>query len=53
MSFLTNRGLYYYKVMPFRLKNARAMYQRLVHAIFKQQIRRNVIVSMDECWSKA
>ncbi|XP_016652592.1 PREDICTED: uncharacterized protein LOC107881971 [Prunus mume] len=33
-SFITDRGLYCYKVVPFSLKNAGAMYQRLVNSIF-------------------
>ena len=37
-SFVTGRGTYYYQVMPFRLKNARATYQRLVNRMFRENI---------------
>ncbi|GFY87308.1 hypothetical protein Acr_05g0009470 [Actinidia rufa] len=40
--FITERGLYYYKVMPFRLKNARATCQRLVNKMFKDMYQRLV-----------
>ena len=33
---ITNQGLYCYRVMPFGLKNVRAMYQRLVNQIFNK-----------------
>ena len=36
--FITERGLYCYKVMPFRLKNVGATYQRLVNKMFKEMI---------------
>ncbi|KAL2243910.1 UNVERIFIED_CONTAM: Retrovirus-related Pol polyprotein from transposon opus [Sesamum indicum] len=41
-SFVTERGIYCYKVMPFRLKNARATYQRLVNRMFEDQIGRTM-----------
>ena len=47
-SFITNQGLFCYKVIPFGLKNARATYQRLVNHIFHPQIRRNVEVYVDD-----
>ena len=33
-SFVTSQGLFCYKVMPFRLKNVGAMYQRLMNKMF-------------------
>lgn len=44
ISFATSHGLFWYKVMPFGLKNAGATYQRLVNRMFVQQIGRNVKV---------
>ena len=41
-SFITNQGLFCYKVMPFGLKNAEATYQRLMNKMFARQIGRNV-----------
>ena len=34
IAFITPHGLYFYNVMPFCLKNARATYQRMVTRIF-------------------
>ena len=37
-AFITDRGTYYYKIMSFRLKKARATYQRMVNKVFAHQI---------------
>ena len=52
-SFITSRGLFYYKVMPFRLKNAGATYQRLMNRMFHDQIGRNVEVYVDDMLVKS
>ena len=36
IAFITDRGLFCYRVMPFGLKNAGVTYQRLVNKIFKE-----------------
>ena len=41
-SFVTNQGLFCYKVMSFGLKNVGTTYQRLMNKMFAQQIGRNV-----------
>ena len=35
-SFVTGQGTYYYRVMPYGLKNAGATYQRLVNRMFQK-----------------
>ncbi|KAL5546086.1 hypothetical protein UlMin_005773 [Ulmus minor] len=52
-AFLTNQGLYCYKVMPFGLKNAGATYQRLVNKMFKDQIGKTMEVYVDDMLFKS
>ena len=52
-AFITSQGLYCYKVMPFRLKNAGATYQRLVNKMFNKQIGRNMEVYVDDMLVKS
>lgn len=47
-TFITPHGLYCYKVMPFRLKNTRATYQRLITKIFKSLIDNVIEVYIDD-----
>ena len=51
--FFTSQGLFCYKVMPFGLKNAGAMYQRLMNKMFVHQIKRNVQVYVDDMLVKS
>ena len=52
-SFVTSQGLFCYKVMSFGLKNAGAIYQRLVNHMFCPQIGRNVEVYVDNMLVKS
>ena len=52
-SFITSQGLFYYKVMPFDLKNVNATYQRLMNKMFAHQIGRNVQVYVDDMLLKS
>ena len=52
-SFITERGLYCYKVMPFRLKNAGVTYQMLVNKMFKDLIRDTMEVYIDDMLVKS
>ena len=47
-SFVTDKGLYYYNVMPFGLKNVGATYYRLVNRMFAKQIRVIMEVYVDD-----
>lgn len=47
-AFITERGVFCYKKMPFGLKNAGATYQRLVDRVFRDQIGRNMEVYVDD-----
>ena len=51
--FITNQGLFCYKVMPFGLKNAGAIYQRVVNKIFKLLIGRTMKVYVDNMITKS
>ncbi|KAI3463696.1 hypothetical protein Pfo_020359 [Paulownia fortunei] len=52
-SFVTDQGIYSYRVMPFGLKNARATYQCLVNNMFAKLIGRNMEVYIDDMLVKS
>ena len=52
-SLITYRDLYYYKAIPFSLKNTEATYQRLVNGIFKDLIEKSIEVYVDNMLVKA
>jgi hypothetical protein len=52
-SFITDQGLYCYKVMPFGLKNAGATYQRLVNRMFEKQMGQTMEVYVDDMLVKS
>ncbi|KAM2078542.1 hypothetical protein ACFX1R_026171 [Malus domestica] len=51
-TFVINRDTYYYKVMPFGLKNVEVIYQRLVNMMFEKQIGVTMEVYIDNIMMK-
>jgi len=52
-AFITDRGTYCYKVMPFGLKNAAATYQRLVNRMFADKLGKTMEVYIDDMLVKS
>ena len=52
-SFVTGHGTYCYQVMPFRLKNVGATYQRIVNKMFQKQIGASMEVYIDDMLVKS
>ena len=47
-TFRTPKGIFYYKVMPFSLKNAGATYQRAMQIIFEDMLHKMVECYVDD-----
>ena len=52
-AFTTCRGIYYYRVILLRLKNARATFQRMVNKVFKDLFGDTMEVYMDDVGPEA
>ncbi|KAK0603755.1 hypothetical protein LWI29_008322 [Acer saccharum] len=52
-AFITERGIFCYKVMPFGLKNTGATYQRLVNKMFTEMIGSTMKVYIDDMLVKS
>ncbi|KAL5805914.1 hypothetical protein ACOSQ3_028818 [Xanthoceras sorbifolium] len=52
-AFVTKRGIFYYKVMPFGLKNVGATYQRLVNKMFREMLGMTIEVYIDDMLVKS
>ncbi|XP_052292047.1 uncharacterized protein LOC127900835 [Citrus sinensis] len=52
-AFITNQGLFCYRIMPFGLKNAEVTYQRLVNKVFKPLIGKTMEVYVDDMITKS
>ena len=48
IAFVTPIGNYYYKVMPFSLKNAGSTYQRMMAEMFEPQLGKNIEIYIDD-----
>ena len=51
-AFIIENANYYYKIMPFGLKNTRATCQRIMNKVFAEQIRRIMEVYVDDMVAK-
>ena len=47
-AFISPYANYHYTMMPFRLKNARATYQRMMTSMFRDKIRHTIEVYIDD-----
>ena len=47
-AFITNQGIFCYKVMPFDIKNAGATYQRLVNKMFLEILGKTMEVYIED-----
>ena len=47
-AFVTPVGNYHYKVMPFGLKNAGSIYQRMMTRILESQLKKNIEIYIDD-----
>ena len=52
-TFITEWGTYYYRVMPFGLKNTGVTYQRVATTLFHDMMHRNVEVYVDDMIMKS
>lgn len=52
-TFITDKGLYYYKVMLFGLKNIGASYQRLVNMMFAELFSVTMEIYVDDMLVKS
>ncbi|GAA0143735.1 hypothetical protein LIER_35799 [Lithospermum erythrorhizon] len=52
-TFVTEYGIYCWKVMAFGLKNSRATYHRMVNKVFSTQICRNIEIYVDDMLIKS
>lgn len=48
MQFITNEGLYCFRVMPFKFKNIKSSYQRIFECVFKEHNERIVEIYVDD-----
>ena len=51
--FITDCGFFFYRMMPFGLKNIEATYKQLVDRIFKDQLDCNIEAYVDDMLVKS